>query len=62
MWVPGRCVSSMSEKTGIIRSVLEVRPDRVGKVIHVEFLLGSTHIVSGDTFKSAQVNTDIQEL
>ncbi len=35
-------------------------PEQIGKVMHVEFALGGTHMAAGDTFDTAQVNTDIR--
>lgn len=35
-------------------------PEQVGKVMHVEFTLGSTRLAAGDTFDTQAVNTDIR--
>lgn len=35
-------------------------PDQIGKVMHVEFVLGSTRMAAGDTFDGAGGNTDIR--
>lgn len=36
--------------------------DQIGKVMHVEFLLGNTRMAASDSFDSAEVNTDIKLL
>lgn len=38
----------------------EVTLEQIGKVMHVEFLLGKTRIAAGDSFDCAEVNTDIK--
>ncbi len=38
----------------------DVTPDQIGKVMHVEFSLGKTHMAAGDTFDGLEVNTDIK--
>lgn len=38
----------------------EVTPEQIGKVMHVEFLLGKTRMAAGDSFDCAEVNTDIK--
>lgn len=47
-------MSRWSEKT------FDVTPDQIGKVMHVEFILGNTHMAAGDSFDSTEVNTDIK--
>ena len=37
-----------------------VIPEQIGKVMHVEFSLGNTHMAAGDSFDSVEVNTDIK--
>ena len=37
-----------------------ITPKQEGKVMHVEFALGSTRMAAGDTFDCAEVNTDIR--
>lgn len=34
--------------------------DQIGKVMHVEFALGNTHMAAGDSFDGREVNTDIK--
>ncbi len=41
-------------------STFEATPEQIGKVMHVEFALGSTRMAAGDSFDGAQVNTDIK--
>ena len=41
-------------------SNFDVTPEQVGKVMHVEFILGNTRMAAGDTFDCAGVNTDIK--
>lgn len=38
----------------------DVTPEQIGKVMHVEFALGSTHMAGGDTFDGTGVNTDVK--
>jgi len=38
----------------------EVSPDQIGKVMHVEFMLGKTRMSAGDSFDTKEVNTDIK--
>ena len=35
-------------------------PDQIGKVMHVEFSLGKTHMAAADSFDGAEINTDIK--
>lgn len=37
----------------------EATSDQIGKVMHVEFALGSTHMAAGDTYGGVGENTDI---
>lgn len=39
---------------------LDMTPAQIGKVMHVEFAIGRTHMAAGDTFDCAEVNTDIK--
>ena len=39
---------------------VKVPPDQIGKVMHVEFVLGNTHMSAGDTFDRADTDTDIK--
>ena len=41
-------------------STPDVTPGQIGKVMHVEFVLGSTHMAAGDSFDGRGVNTDIK--
>ncbi|MBO4999032.1 MAG: VOC family protein [Lachnospira sp.] len=47
-------ISRWSEDT------FDVTPNQIGKVMHVEFTLGNTHIAAGDTFDGKGVNTDMK--
>ncbi len=47
-------MSRWSEET------FNVTPEQVGKVMHVEFSLGSTRMAAGDSFDGTGVNTDIK--
>ena len=38
----------------------DVTPERLGKVMHAEFALGNTRMSAGDTFETAEANTDIK--
>ncbi len=38
----------------------EVTPEQIGKVMHVEFVLGNTRMAGGDSFNGGGVNTDIK--
>ena len=38
----------------------DVKPGQAGKVMHVEFALGNTHMSAGDAFEGAEVNTSIK--
>ena len=38
----------------------DMTPEQIGKVMHVEFAIGSTHMAAGDTFDCTEVNTDIK--
>ena len=38
----------------------DMTPEQIGKIMHVEFAIGSTHMAAGDAFASAEVNTDIK--
>ncbi len=35
-------------------------PEQIGKVMHVEFVIGNTGMAAGDIFDCAEVNTDIK--
>lgn len=35
-------------------------PEKIGKVMHVEFAVGSTHMAAGDGYDFAEANTDIK--
>ena len=37
-------------------------PEQIGKVMHVEFTLGGTHMSGGDSFDTGEVNTDIKRM
>lgn len=39
---------------------VDVLPGQIGKVMHVEFTLGKTHMSAGDSFDTKEVNTDIK--
>lgn len=41
-------------------STFHMTPEQIGKVMHVEFTIGSTHMAAGDTFDCAEGNTDIK--
>lgn len=47
-------LSRWSEKT------YKVTPEQIGKVMHVEFALGNTHMAAGDSYESENVNTSIK--
>ena len=47
-------ISRWSEET------YNVTPEQIGKVMHVEFALGSTRMAAGDNFEGTSVNTDIK--
>lgn len=47
-------LSRWSESAG------DVPSEQIGKVMHAEFRLGSTHMAAGDTFDGAGINTDIK--
>lgn len=38
----------------------DIPSERVGKIMHVEFLLGSTRMAAGDAFNGTEINTDIK--
>lgn len=38
----------------------DVTPEQIGKVMHVEFVIGNTGMAAGDSFDCAEVNTDIK--
>lgn len=38
----------------------DVTPEQIGKVMHVEFVIGNTGMAAGDIFDCAEVNTDIK--
>nr|MBP3599091.1 VOC family protein [Eubacterium sp.] len=38
----------------------EVTPEQIGKVMHVEFVLGNTRMAGGDSFNGGGANTDIK--
>lgn len=40
-------------------ATFDATPDQIGKVMHVEFALGDTHMAAGDTFGREESNTDI---
>lgn len=35
-------------------------PEQIGKVMHMEFVIGSTHMAAGDNFDAREVKTDIK--
>lgn len=37
-----------------------VKPEQIGKVMHVEFVIGNTRMAAGDTFDCTEVNTCIK--
>lgn len=41
-------------------NTFDVTPEQIGKVMHVEFALGNTHMAAGDTFDRVDVNTGIK--
>lgn len=41
-------------------NAFDVTPEQIGKVMHVEFVLGGTRMAAGDSFDCADVNTDIK--
>ncbi len=47
-------ISHWSENT------FNVTPEQIGKVMHVEFVIGSTRMAAGDSFDCAEVNTGIK--
>lgn len=47
-------VSRWTEKT------YDNTPEQIGKVMHMEFMIGSTRMAAGDNFDSGEVNTDIK--
>ncbi len=47
-------ISRWSENT------FNMTSDQIGKVMHVEFLLGNTHMAAADSFDGAEINTDIK--
>ena len=38
----------------------DMTPEQIGKVMHVEFLLGNTRMAVSDSFDGTEVNTDIK--
>ena len=38
----------------------DVKPEQIGKVMHIEYVIGNTCMAAGDTFDCAEVNTDIK--
>lgn len=47
-------ISYWSEKN------VEAIPEQIGKVMHVEFAIGSTHMAAGDNFDAREEKTDIK--
>lgn len=41
-------------------NTFDVTPEQIGKVMHMEFAVGSTRMAAGDSFDCADVNTDIK--
>ena len=41
-------------------NTFDVTPDQIGKVMHVEFALGNTHMAAGDTFDRIDMDTGIK--
>lgn len=41
-------------------NTFDVTPDQIGKVMHVEFALGNTHMAAGDTFDRIDIDTGIK--
>lgn len=41
-------------------NTFDVTPDQIGKVMHVEFALGNTHMAAGDTFGRIDIDTGIK--
>lgn len=46
--------SRWSEKT------FDVSPEQIGKIMHMEFMIGNTRMAAGDSFDRADVNTNIK--
>ena len=42
------------------KDTYDVTPEQIGKVMHAEFALGTTHMAAGDTFDGKEVNTDVK--
>ncbi len=38
----------------------DMTPEQIGKVMHVEFMIGDTRMSAGDSFDCKEVNTDIK--
>ena len=47
-------LSRWTEKT------YEETPEQIGKVMHAEFTLGSTHMAGADLFEEEKINTDVK--
>lgn len=43
-----------------LENTSDVIPDQIGKVMHVEFALGNTHMAAGDNFDWVDVNSGIK--
>ncbi len=41
-------------------NTFDVTPDQIGKIMHVEFALGNTHMAAGDTFDRTDENGGIK--
>lgn len=41
-------------------NTFDMTSDQIGRVMHVEFLLGNTRMAASDSFDGAEVNTDIK--
>lgn len=41
-------------------NTFDMTPDQIGKVMHVEFVLGNTRMAASDSFVGSDVNTDIK--
>lgn len=47
-------LSRWSEKT------FDMTPDQIGKVMHVEFSIGNTHMAASDSFEGSDLNANIK--
>lgn len=41
-------------------NTFDQKPDQIGKVMHVEFVLGDTHMAAGDSYNCDEVGTNIR--